>query len=26
VKNHPRVAEAVEVFGARVKDLKLSGQ
>jgi DNA polymerase III subunit gamma/tau len=26
VKNHPRVAEAVEVLGARVKDLKLSGQ
>jgi DNA polymerase-3 subunit gamma/tau len=26
VKNHPRVAEAMEVLGARVKDLKLSGQ
>jgi DNA polymerase-3 subunit gamma/tau len=26
VRNHPRVAEAVEVLGARVKDLKLSGQ
>ena len=26
VKNHPRVAEALEVLGARVKDLKLSGQ
>lgn len=26
VKNHPRVAEAVEVLGARVKDLKLAGQ
>ena len=26
VKNHPRVADAVEVFGARVKDLKLGGQ
>lgn len=25
VKNHPRVAEAVEVLGARVKDLKLAG-
>jgi hypothetical protein len=23
VKNHPRVAEAVEVLGARIKDLKL---
>jgi DNA polymerase III subunit gamma/tau len=23
VKNHPRVAEAVEVFGAKIKDLKL---
>jgi len=26
VRNHPRVAEAVEVLGARVKDLKLAGQ
>ncbi|HTQ08005.1 MAG TPA: DNA polymerase III subunit gamma/tau [Polyangiaceae bacterium] len=26
VKNHPRVTEAVEVLGARVKDLKLAGQ
>jgi DNA polymerase-3 subunit gamma/tau len=26
VRNHPRVTEAVEVLGARVKDLKLSGQ
>jgi len=26
VKNHPRVAEALEVLGGRVKDLKLSGQ
>jgi hypothetical protein len=23
VKNHPRVTEAVEVLGARIKDLKL---
>lgn len=26
VKNHPRVAEAIEVLGGRVKDLKLAGQ
>jgi len=26
VKNHPRVTDAVEVLGARVKDLKLAGQ
>jgi DNA polymerase-3 subunit gamma/tau len=26
VKNHPRVTEALEVLGARVKDLKLAGQ
>jgi DNA polymerase-3 subunit gamma/tau len=26
VKNHPRVTDALEVLGARVKDLKLAGQ
>jgi DNA polymerase-3 subunit gamma/tau len=26
VRNHPRVTEAVEVLGARVKELKLAGQ
>jgi hypothetical protein len=26
LRNHPRVTEAVEVLGARVKDLKLAGQ
>jgi hypothetical protein len=26
VRSHPRVTEAVEVLGARVKELKLSGQ